>query len=80
MVAIRGDVENDMTTNGATSNGTMTNSAHPNGADIIDLNLIINDSDLCSELAGYTEGKERDDFAISAMKICVIALRQAQAG
>ena len=61
-----------MTTNGK------TNGASPDITGHIELCLQISDRDLCNELAGYPEGRERHDFAVSAMKIGAIALRQAQ--
>ena len=59
------------------------NGSSPNGAvisetTVMELHLRISDSDLLSELSAYGEGKDRDEFAISAMKIGTIALRQAQ--
>ena len=44
----------------------------------IDLNLTISDPDLCAELAERPEGEQRNEFAITAMKIGSLALRQAQ--
>ena len=67
-----------MTTNGNINSAAATNGHSPNGATVIELNLHITDRDLCEELAGYPEGNARDDFAIDAMRIGVLALRQAQ--
>ncbi len=44
----------------------------------ITIELTITDRELCSELQSYPEGAERHDFAINAMRIGVLALRQAQ--
>lgn len=44
----------------------------------IKLTLTISDMELCAELAQYAEGQERCDFAVRAMKIGALALRQAQ--
>ena len=59
-------------------NGSMNNGTSLNGTSAMELNLRIYDSDLHEELAGYEEGEERENFAISALKIGAIALRQAQ--
>ena len=67
-----------MTLNGVAAHEVVTNGVSPNGSASVELILQINDSDLCSELAAYPEGQEREEFAISAMRIGVIALRQAQ--
>lgn len=60
------------------SNKTATNGHLYNGLSALELHLTINDHDLCEELGEHTEGPQRNKFAISAMKIGVIALRQAQ--
>ena len=44
----------------------------------ITLELVITDRELCEALAEHPEGSQRTDFAITAMKIGVLALRQAQ--
>ncbi len=44
----------------------------------ITLQLVIIDRELCEVLAEHPEGSQRTDFAITAMKIGVLALRQAQ--
>ena len=44
----------------------------------IALQLVITDRELCEALAEHPEGTQRTDFAITAMKIGVLALRQAQ--
>ena len=44
----------------------------------IKLTLTISDMELCAELAQYAEEQERCEFAIRAMKIGALALRQAQ--
>ncbi|MYE54208.1 MAG: hypothetical protein F4X34_03305, partial [Chloroflexi bacterium] len=62
-----------MALNGTSANGTLVESN-----DVIELHLHISDSNLLSELYAHQEGEERNDFAISAMKIGAIALRQAQ--
>lgn len=68
-----------MTTNVTSGNGAMTNGYHPNGAGVLmELCLPITDQDLVDELNGYQDGAERERFALSALKIGVIALRQAQ--
>ena len=57
-----------MTTNGVQHGLTAT----------VELHLHIDDRELCEELSRYAEGRERHDFAVSAMRIGAIALRQAQ--
>lgn len=42
------------------------------------LEIAISDADLCAELGQYPSGPERTEFAVTAMKIGVMALRQAQ--
>ena len=49
-----------------------------NGTAIMNLEISISDPDLYAELAQYPSGSERAEFAITAMKIGVMALRQAQ--
>ena len=56
-----------MTTNGAT-NGATNGVAHGLTA-TVELHLHIDDRELCEELSGYAEGRERHDFAVSAMRI-----------
>ncbi len=67
-----------MTLNGLANHEAATNGVSSNGSASVELYLQIDDGDLCSELAAYPEGEEREEFAISAMRIGVIALRQAQ--
>lgn len=47
-------------------------------SDEITLKLTITDRELCEVLAEHPEGSQRTDFATTAMKIGVLALRQAQ--
>lgn len=49
-----------------------------NGNATMNLDITISDTDLCAELAQYPSGAEREEFAVTAMKIGVMALRQAQ--
>lgn len=68
-----------MTTNGLSGNGVVGNGVHLDGAGVLmELWLPVTDQSLFEELNGYREGEERVGFAMSAMKIGVIALRQAQ--
>ena len=67
-----------MTLTGVATHEEATNGGSPNELPSVELNLLIDDGDLCGELEAYPEGQEREEFAISAMKIGVIALRQAQ--
>lgn len=43
----------------------------------IDLELRVEDRDVVAALANYAEGPERDDYALEALKIGVLALRRA---
>jgi hypothetical protein len=43
----------------------------------IDLELHVEDRDVIAALANYPEGAERDDYALEALKIGVLALRRA---
>jgi hypothetical protein len=45
----------------------------------IDLELHVEDRDVIAALANYAEGPERDDYALEALKIGVLALRRASA-
>lgn len=60
-----------------TTNGTTNGVSHSTVGEI-EICLQISERDLCDELTRHPEGRERDEFAISAMKIGAIALRQAQ--
>lgn len=42
------------------------------------LELTVHDADTISELCRYAEGEERDQFAVKALRIGVLALRQAR--
>jgi hypothetical protein len=42
------------------------------------LDLIITEQDLISELSSYPEGRERNEFAKNALRIGILALKQAQ--
>ena len=59
------------------SNGSGKAITHSNGTGAIELQLHISDPDLLAELSKRDE-PERSEFAMSAMKIGVIAFRQAQ--
>src|SRR5262245_49614923 len=43
----------------------------------IDLELHVEDRDVIAALVNYPEGAERDDYALEALKIGVLALRRA---
>ena len=60
------------------TNGSTSKSAILNGAGTIDLNLHISDAETREALSEYEDERERHEFAVSALKIGVIALRQAQ--
>ncbi|HHK42881.1 MAG TPA: hypothetical protein ENJ50_10725, partial [Planctomycetaceae bacterium] len=65
-------VETDMidTDNGASGSPSLPYS--------LQLDLVVQDEDTISELVKYTEGSERDQFALKALRIGVLALRQAR--
>ena len=65
-------VETDMidTDNGASGSPSLPYS--------LQLDLIVQDEDTISELVKYAEGSERDQFALKALRIGVLALRQAR--
>ena len=66
-----------MTTNGITG-GAPNAKALLNGSGYMELNLQVSDPELVEALSEREEGSERHDFAVSALKIGAIALRQAQ--
>ena len=69
--------ETSKATNGSvTTNGVADPIVHTNGTAVIDLRLHISDPDLYAELSKHEE-PERSEFAISAMKIGVIAFRHS---
>ncbi len=47
-------------------------------ADSLRLELIITEPDLISELSSYPQGRERNEFAKNALRIGILALKQAQ--
>jgi hypothetical protein len=50
----------------------------PKDAEALCLQLVVHDSDVVAELAARAEGSERDTFALGALRIGVLALRQAR--
>ena len=64
-----------MVVNGTSRNGTAVKARD---AVVMELHLRISDADLVAELSAYEDGEDRAEFAISALKIGTIALRQAQ--
>src|SRR5689334_22077856 len=46
--------------------------------DAIRLELVVRDPDLDGELEAFPEGRRRDEFALGALKIGVLAISQAQ--
>ena len=62
-----------MVTNGSSAKGAVLNSAGT-----LELNLHISDMETCMALSEYEDDQERHDFAVSALRIGVIALRQVQ--
>ena len=61
-----------------TTNGVPNTKALLNGSGYMELNLRISDPELVDALSEREEGSERHEFAVSALKIGAIALRQAQ--
>jgi len=53
-------------------------SDEPETLDTLELRLSILDRDTLDELAAYPEGEERERFALAALRIGVLALRQAR--
>ena len=66
-----------MVVNGTSHNGTANGTAVRDSTEL-ELLLHISDADLIAELSAYKDGEDREEFAISALKIGTIALRQAQ--
>lgn len=64
--------------NGAASPSSQNGAAAHGGAGVMELILPISDPELRETLAEYLDEGERRDFAISALKIGAIALRQAR--
>ena len=62
-----------MATNGVADYKTLLN-----GSGFMELNLQVSDPELVAALSEHEAGSERHDFAVSALKIGAIALRQAQ--
>lgn len=50
----------------------------PRGGMGLELSLVVTDSELCAMLERHAEGRARHDFAVEAMRIGALALRQAQ--
>jgi hypothetical protein len=48
------------------------------GDDLLVITLAVDDRDVIAELRGHEDGSHRNSFALSALKIGVLALRQAQ--
>lgn len=70
-------IQTPLTANGGMANGA-NGAASLNGAGVMELILPISDPELRETLAEYADEGERRDFAISALKIGAIALRQAR--
>ena len=75
-------IQTALTANGGMANGAASPSqngaATHNGAGVMELILPISDPELRETLAEYADEGERRDFAMSALKIGAIALRQAR--
>ena len=70
-------IEKTLAANGGMVNGA-NGAASPNGAGVMELTLHISDPELRETLAEYADVGDRRDFALSALKIGAIALRQAR--
>ena len=51
---------------------------HANAPDRLSLELTVEDRDTIDELLAYPPGDEREQFALNALRIGVLALRQAR--
>ena len=72
-------IQKTLSANGGGITGGATNGASAqNGAGVMELTLHVTDPDLRETLAEYADAGERRDFALSALKIGAIALRQAR--
>ncbi len=47
------------------------------GCEVLELHLAVSDPETVDELASYADGDEREQFALNALRIGVLALRQA---
>jgi hypothetical protein len=50
----------------------------PRAASAIRLELLVTDPDVCGELTTFADSRSRNDFALDALKVGVIALRQVR--
>ena len=66
-----------VTQNGVHNRMALLTLEHPNGTGTLELCLTVSEPDVYSELAKRKE-PERSDFALAAMRIGVVAIRQAQ--
>ncbi|MEQ8485110.1 MAG: hypothetical protein RIB46_12180 [Pseudomonadales bacterium] len=48
------------------------------GPESIELRLLVTDPEVCQELTHHPEGDAREDFALTALRIGIMAIRQAQ--
>ena len=61
------------------SAATWTDAAGTPGATIpIELELVVTDPDVCAELGTFADVRPRNEFALDALKVGVVALRQAR--
>jgi hypothetical protein len=58
--------------------GTLFSMVGDDTLDLLELQLSITDRDTIDELQSYPEGDEREQFALNALRIGVLALRQAR--
>jgi plasmid stability protein/translation initiation factor 2 beta subunit (eIF-2beta)/eIF-5 len=54
------------------------NTVGADSADALELRLEVTDRDTIEELSAYREGEQREEFALNALRIGVLALRQAR--
>lgn len=62
----------------STENSGTVQTVPVNTTGSVELELSISDTDICAELESRADGRARHDFAVHALKIGVLAVRQAQ--
>src|SRR5882672_10775702 len=70
-----------MNANATIERSVLENDASPHGeklSDAVRLDVWVRDPELVGALEAVPEGRRREDFALGALKIGVLALRQAQ--
>ncbi|WP_041068198.1 hypothetical protein [Thiolapillus brandeum] len=52
--------------------------SEPSAPEALDIQLLLRDPELIAEITAYPEGRVRDDFILTALRIGIMALRQAE--